>query len=151
MLKLLHLTAALSTAVISILPWFQNPVVAQVLNKEPKIEFTSIQIQKNLASGYIANLSNQNVDVERINVVIGNHSLQIVADFYLKPGEAVRFKNARVAGPATDANGYIRDIVNWLDEKHYGYSSNFLMCKYITGSGAEGSYSLDREKRCTSK
>lgn len=151
MLKLLRLTATISTAAILLLPWFPNPVIAQAINKNPKIELTSIQIRNDLASGYIANWSNQNVVVNRINVIIGNHSLQIVADFYLKPGEAIRFKNARIAGPSTSANGYVRDVSGWLDQNHYDHSSNFLMCKYITGSGAEGAYSLDRQKQCTSK
>lgn len=151
MLKLLRLTATLATTAISFLPCFSNPVLAQSLDHTPEIEFTSIHVGNDHASGYITNRSNQNVTVERINVVVKNQKLQIVAGFYLEPGQAIRFRNARIAGPSTSAYGYAKDILNWLDDSRYGYINNFLTCRYITGSGDEGAYSLGREKQCTSK
>ena len=151
MLKFMRLTAALSTAAISLLPWFPTPVIAQTLDEDPKIEFTSIQVRDNRASGSITNWSNQKVIVDRVNVIAKNQSIQIVASLYLEPGQTIKFRNAQLAGSSTNAWGYVQDITSWLDENRYGHHSNFLMCKYITGSGAEGSYSMDREKVCKPK
>lgn len=143
MLKLIRLTAILSAAIIPFVPYFANPAFAQVPNDEnTKVKFTSMFIdmsferyQPATASGYITNLSNQNISVDRINVVIGSKRLQIVSELYLKPGQTASLGDAPVAGLIprnslgyTTIYGRVTDVISWLDENRYGYDSNFTVC-----------------------
>jgi hypothetical protein len=84
-------------------------------------------------------------------VVVKNQGIQIVTNLYIKPRQVIKFRDAQLAGSSTNARGYVQNIIGWLDENQYGHYGNFLMCKYIIGSGAEGSYNADREKFCQPK
>lgn len=64
-----------------------------------------MHVENNYASGVVTNWSNQNVAINRINVVVNNQTLQIVTGLYLEPGQALKFTNAQIAGSRTKADG----------------------------------------------